>query len=58
MNEGKISQVNGAVLDVKFDNDKLPNLYNAIDIPFKEGKIVAEVMQHLGNDTVSWGARS
>ena len=58
MNEGKISQVNGAVLDVKFDNDKLPNLYNAIDIPFKEGKIVAEVMQHLGNDTVRCVAMS
>jgi len=58
MNEGKISQITGAVLDIKFDNDKLPNLYNAIDIPFNEGKIVAEVMQHLGNDTVRCVAMS
>ena len=58
MNEGKISQVTGAVLDIKFDNGKLPNLYNAIHIPFKEDKIVAEVMQHLGNDTVRCVAMS
>ncbi len=58
MNEGKISQITGAVLDIKFDSDKLPNLYNAIDIPFNDGKIVAEVMQHLGNDTVRCVAMS
>jgi len=58
MNEGKISQITGAVLDIKFDNDKLPNLYNAIEIPFNDGKIVAEVMQHLGNDTVRCVAMS
>ncbi len=58
MNEGKISQITGAVLDVKFDSDKLPNLYNAIEIPFNDGKIVAEVMQHLGNDTVRCVAMS
>ncbi|MCI9585874.1 MAG: F0F1 ATP synthase subunit beta [Bacilli bacterium] len=58
MNEGKISQITGAVLDVKFGSDKLPNLYNAIEIPFNDGKIVAEVMQHLGNDTVRCVAMS
>ncbi len=58
MNEGKISQVTGAVLDIKFDSDKLPNLYNAIHIPFKDSKIVAEVMQHVGNDTVRCVAMS
>jgi len=58
MNEGKISQITGAVLDIKFDNDKLPNLYNAIEIPFNDDKIVAEVMQHLGNDTVRCVAMS
>ncbi len=58
MNEGKISQITGAVLDIKFDSDKLPNLYNAINIPFNDGKIVAEVMQHLGNDTVRCVAMS
>jgi len=52
VNEGKITQVIGAVLDIKFSKDKLPNLYNAIEIPVENGKIVAEVMQHLGGDTV------
>ncbi len=56
--EGKITQIIGAVLDVQFDKETLPSLYNAIEIPFGDGKIVAEVMQHLGNDTVRCVAMS
>lgn len=52
VNEGKITQIIGAVLDVQFDKDKLPNLYNAIEIPHGDSCVVAEVMQHLGNNTV------
>lgn len=52
MNEGKITQVIGAVLDIKFSKENLPNLYNAIKIPFNDGEVIAEVMQHLGGDTV------
>ena len=52
MNEGKITQVIGAVLDIKFSKDNLPDLYNAINIPVGDKNIVAEVMQHLGGDTV------
>ena len=52
MGEGKITQVIGAVLDVRFEKEELPSLYNAIHIPFGDSYIVAEVMQHLGNDTV------
>lgn len=52
MNEGKITQVIGAVLDIRFSKEALPNLYNAIHIPYGDSYIVAEVMQHLGNDTV------
>lgn len=52
MNEGKITQVIGAVLDIKFSKENLPNLYNAINIPVGDKTIVAEVMQHLGGDTV------
>ncbi len=52
MNEGKITQVIGAVLDIKFSKEHLPNLYNAIKIPFNNGEIIAEVMQHLGGDVV------
>ena len=52
VNEGKITQIIGAVLDVQFGKDTLPNLYNAIKIPNGEHEVVAEVMQHLGNYTV------
>lgn len=52
MNEGKITQVIGAVLDIKFSKENLPNLYNAIKIPFNNKEVIAEVMQHLGGDTV------
>lgn len=52
VNEGKITQIIGAVLDVQFGKDTLPNLYNAIKIPNGEHEVVAEVMQHIGNYTV------
>jgi F-type H+/Na+-transporting ATPase subunit beta len=52
-NVGKVAQVIGAVLDVKFDNEEnLPNLLNAIVIKQGDREIVAEVAQHVGNDTV------
>ena len=51
-NIGKITQVISAVLDIKFSG-KLPEIYEAIDIPLKDGeKLVVEVSQHLGDDTV------
>ncbi len=51
-NKGKVTQIIGAVLDVKFETGKLPALYNAIEIT-KDGKtLVAEVSQHLGDDVV------
>ena len=59
MREGKITQIIGAVLDVQFDKETLPSLYNAIEIPLKDGgKVIAEVMQHLGNETVRCVAMS
>ena len=58
MNEGKITQIMGAVLDIKFKKETLPNLYNAIKIPLNDGYVVAEVMQHLGNDVVRCVAMS
>ena len=52
-NIGKITQIVGAVLDVKFSEGKLPEIYEAINIPLKDGKrLVVEVSQHLGDDTV------
>lgn len=50
---GKIVQIVGAVLDVRFDDDKdLPNLLNALEINLNGKKIIAEVAQQIGNDTV------
>ena len=50
---GKITQIIGAVLDIKFDAESLPALYNAVTIIRKDGdKLVVEVAQHLGDDTV------
>ncbi len=50
---GKITQIIGAVLDIKFTEGKLPEINDAIDIPLADGKkLVVEVSQHLGDDTV------
>ena len=51
-NTGKITQVIGAVLDIKFPQGVLPEINDAIEISHKGGKLVAEVAQHLGDDIV------
>ena len=52
-NLGKITQIIGAVLDVKYSEGKLPEINEAINIPLKDGgRLVVEVAQHLGDDTV------
>ncbi|CEH32690.1 F0F1 ATP synthase subunit beta [Romboutsia lituseburensis] len=52
-NIGKIVQVIGPVLDVKFNSEKsLPNLLNALVIKHGDKDIVVEVSQHVGDDTV------
>lgn len=52
-NIGKVTQVIGAVLDVKFQAGSLPEINEAIHIPKGgEEKLVIEVAQHLGDDTV------
>ena len=49
---GKITQVIGAILDVRFDTGKLPEINEALEIPTRDGStLVAEVAQHLGDDT-------
>ncbi|NLK94350.1 MAG: F0F1 ATP synthase subunit beta [Clostridiales bacterium] len=49
---GKVVQVIGPVVDIKFDSDALPNLYNAINIDLGDKVLVAEVEQHMGDDIV------
>ena len=57
MNEGKITQVMGAVVDVEFENSDLPPIYNALQvtnetISDKDWNLILEVAQHLGENTV------
>lgn len=49
---GKIVQVIGPVLDVKFDAGSLPNILDAIEILNGDKRIVAEIAQHVGDSTV------
>lgn len=49
---GKVVQVIGPVVDIKFDSDSLPNLYNGISINMGDHELVAEVEQHVGDDIV------
>ena len=50
-NKGKVIQIIGPVIDVRFDNS-LPEIYDALEINYKDRKIVAEVHSHLGNNVV------
>lgn len=51
-NIGKIVQVIGPVVDIRFSKDNLPELLNAIEIKKDEETITVEVAQHIGDDTV------
>jgi len=62
VNRGKVVQVIGPVVDVEFNRDELPTIYNALQIEgdnrgVKVG-LIAEVMQHLGNNIVRCVAMS
>ena len=51
-NIGKVIQIIGPVLDIKFENGHLPNLLNAIEIMHEGRKVVCEVASQLGDDVV------
>ncbi len=51
-NIGKIVQIIGAVVDVRFPKEKLPRLLNAITVDNQGTKLVLEVAQHIGDDIV------
>ena len=44
---GKITQIIGAVVDVKFETE-LPEIYTALEVTNTENKLILEVAQHLG----------
>jgi len=50
-NVGRIVEIKGVVIDAVFP-DRLPGILNAVEITASQGKIVAEVQQHLGDDRV------
>ena len=59
MNIGRVTQVMGPVVDVRFENGKLPEIYNALKINISKGApadeaeyLTLEVALHLGDDTV------
>ena len=49
---GKVIQIMGAVLDIRFEEGQLPSLLNAIEISHDGGKLIAEVAQQIGDDVV------
>jgi F-type H+-transporting ATPase subunit beta len=51
-NVGKVVQVIGPVLDVEFEPEHLPELYNAITVALDSGRLVAEVEQHIGRNQI------
>ena len=50
--KGKVIQVMGPVLDVRFNDGELPKLLNALEIDVNGRKLVAEVAQQIGDDVV------
>ncbi|HIU25495.1 MAG TPA: F0F1 ATP synthase subunit beta [Candidatus Copromorpha excrementigallinarum] len=50
MNKGIIHQIIGPVIDIKFREEEMPELLNAVEIDFEGRRIVTEVAQHVGDD--------
>lgn len=48
---GNVAQVMGPVVDVRFEDDGLPAIYNALTIPNGEKTLTVEVAQHIGDNT-------
>ena len=51
-NIGTVIQIMGPVLDIRFAQDNLPQLLNAIEISHDDKTVVAEVAQHIGDNVV------
>ncbi len=55
---GKVIQVTGPVLDIRFKEGELPDLHNAIEIMIEDRRLIAEVAQQIGDDVVRCVAMS
>src|SRR5579864_8243466 len=52
-NKGKIVQIIGPVIDVRFDGGSLPNILDALEVQRPDGQVVVlECEQHIGEDTI------
>ena len=51
MSQGFISQIIGPVVDVRFER-QLPAIYEALEVPRADGRLILETVQHLGSETV------
>lgn len=49
---GKVVQIIGPIVDIRFDKEEMPDLLNAIEIMKGEEKIIVEAAQHIGSDIV------
>ena len=49
--KGKVCQVMGPVVDVRFEKGELPAIYNALTIPIENKTLTVEVAQHIGDNT-------
>ncbi|MFV9875338.1 MAG: F0F1 ATP synthase subunit beta [Rickettsiales endosymbiont of Dermacentor nuttalli] len=51
-NKGKITQIISAIVDIQFEHGELPAILNALECSYEDRKLILEVAQHLGEDTV------
>ena len=51
-NWGKIVQILGPVVDVRFDKTKMPSILNALELDYEGQKYIFEVSQHVGDNIV------
>ena len=53
-NVGIVTQIIGPVLDIRFEENMLPDLNNAVTIDYDGRQLVLEAAQHLGDDVGRW----
>jgi F-type H+-transporting ATPase subunit beta len=51
-NKGKITQVVGPVIDVRFEEGQVPSILNALNVTLDNKKVTMEVLQHIGDNRV------
>lgn len=51
-NTGTVVQIIGPVLDIRFEAEGLPRLLDAVEVVNNGERLIAEVAQHIGDDTV------